>query len=187
MFLYEIHALEERQDYGPHLFSHLLAKRYWYPCSTYNASFKYLGIKFDSHGKMPELVLGRITKGLLQAFDTKARDAIRTALRLPNDTPCSFFYAPLKSDGYRFMWLAEAIPRFTLKRIRSLEKSNDGIVIGLFQAESIREFERRCFDILGINTVGEALCYTNRQRVGDLYEAVVPWERCEITPRNKTG
>ena len=107
--------------------------------------------------------LVEFTKGLLQAFDTKLRDTLRKALRLSNDTPASFFHAPLSSGGLGFMHL-ESIPRFTLKRIRNLEKSDDPAVIDLFRTESTRVFEQRCQNMISIKTVGEELCYTNSWR-----------------------
>ena len=119
-----------------------------------------------------ELVLGRVTKGLLESFDQHTRSTIRSVLRLPGDTPVHFFHAPIAAGGLAVTMLSESVPRYILRRIRNLTKSTDPAVCDLFQAESTRNLEQKCLRMIGMNTVNEALCYTMRQKTGNLYNTI---------------
>lgn len=70
------------------------------------------------------LVLGRTTFGELRRLDKQVRNAVRTWLRLPHDTPVAFYHAPVKDGGLGIPALESSIPEIKSRRLRNLETSS---------------------------------------------------------------
>ncbi|KAL7053992.1 hypothetical protein AAHC03_026631 [Spirometra sp. Aus1] len=66
---------------------------------------------------MHGLVLGSVYRQTLKRLDVQIRQAVRTWLRLPADTPTAFFYARLTDGGIGLPCLFTSIPLMKRKRL----------------------------------------------------------------------
>ncbi|KAL7053052.1 hypothetical protein AAHC03_026327 [Spirometra sp. Aus1] len=66
---------------------------------------------------MHDLVLGSVYRQTLKRLDVQIRQAVRTWLRLPADTPTAFFYARLTDGGIGLPCLFTSIPLMKRKRL----------------------------------------------------------------------
>nr|VZI26362.1 unnamed protein product [Spirometra erinaceieuropaei] len=66
---------------------------------------------------MHDLVLGAVYRQTLKRLDVQIRQAVRTWLRLPADTPTAFFYARLTDGGIGLPCLFTSIPLMKRKRL----------------------------------------------------------------------
>ena len=94
------------------------------------------------------LVLGRITKGLLENFDQKIRHFVRDITDLPHDTTNAFFYTPTKLGGLGIMDLKSSIPLSILRRLKKMESSNDTAVKALLSCHTITSLQQTCVTLL---------------------------------------
>ena len=78
---------------------------------------------------MHQLILGRITKGLLGDFNLIVRHFVKSTLHLPMDTPNSFFYTKSKFGGLGIIDLMTSVPIIFLKRLRRMQGSTDPLNI----------------------------------------------------------
>lgn len=73
------------------------------------------------------LVLGRVSHGLLRKSDRQVRAAVRRWLVLPEDVPVAFFHSPIKQGGLGIQSFETTIPRLTLARLNRLKDSQYGM------------------------------------------------------------
>nr|VZI51360.1 unnamed protein product [Spirometra erinaceieuropaei] len=66
---------------------------------------------------MHDLVLGSVYRQTLKRLDVQIRQAVKTWLRLPADTPTAFFYARLTDGGIGLPCLSTSIPLMKRKRL----------------------------------------------------------------------
>ena len=104
-----------------------------------------------------QLVLGRVTKGLLQEFDSHIRQCVKTLLHLPVDTPNGYFYTAINDGGLGVPSLIHLVPRSTLKRMEKLKTSCDPAIIQLLQSSTMVKLKEQCLKILNMNTTEEAV------------------------------
>lgn len=72
---------------------------------------------------MYQLVMGEITFGYLRAADKKIRQCVREWLRLPHDTPNSYFHAAIKDGGLGIQLIRWRVPFERRNRLNSLCRS----------------------------------------------------------------
>ena len=70
----------------------------------------FLATTFAIPKMMHQLILGRITKGLLSQFDLIIRHFIKSTLHLPVDTPNAFLYTKTNFGGLGIIDLSTSIP-----------------------------------------------------------------------------
>ena len=173
----------------------------WVDATKYDNFLKYLGIKFNPHGKMKpnisqlvtmldrvkrsplkpyqklellrnnvipnflhEMVLGRVTKGLLITYDKKIKGFVGGVLDLPHDIPISFYYSKVKEGGLGLPSLEFSIPRSLFRRIEKMIDSNDPIITSLYEHELMGNVRKKCVNITGMNDIASALASTNRSK-----------------------
>lgn len=81
-----------------------------------------------------QLVLADTTKLYLKALDILLRRAVRSWLKLPKDTPLSYFYASVKDGGMGLSSLLYDLPERITSRVISLQCSDDPVVARLATA-----------------------------------------------------
>ena len=120
------------------------------------------------------LVLGHITKGLLETFDQKIRHLVRDITDLPHDTPNAFFYTSTKLGGLGIMDVKSSIPLSILKRLKKMESSNDTAVKALLNRHTIiTSLQRTCVTILGCDSIVEALSFNKYEHhCNELYSTI---------------
>ena len=176
----------------------------------YESFFKYLGIKFNPHGKLSPnikvleemldrlkraplkpfqkidllrgniiprvlhtLVLGRITKGLLERYDGTVRKFVRGILGLSDDIPLAFFYARIKEGGLGIPKFKLAVPRSLLKRVEKLKEDPDTIMCKLYEHEQMEKLRQKCLIIMETTTIEESINEDMRTRERDeLYSKI---------------
>lgn len=79
-----------------------------------------------------QLVLGRITLGMLRSLDVQVRMEVRRWLRLPHDAPLGFFHAACAQGGLGVPSLAAAVPPLVYFRVRKLAVSSVPIFKAIF-------------------------------------------------------
>ena len=89
-------------------------------------------------------VLGRMYRKSLKFLDQITRAAVRSWLRLPNDTPLAFFHAHYGDGGLDVPPLLLTIPLLRTKRMGRLVSSQDPIARAVAQLP-IFERERKCW------------------------------------------
>ena len=99
-----------------------------------------------------QLVLGRITKGLLLTIDTKIREFLRDVLDLPHDCPNSYFYAKVKCGGLGIMPLAEHVPCAILNRSTNFNESSDPLINTLFNLPRTQRLIAKCYKMLKLDS-----------------------------------
>ena len=109
-----------------------------------------------------QLVLGRVTKGLLNNFDARIRNFVRETTDLPKDTPTAFFYARTNEGGLGIPCLLFTIPRSILRRMSKMETSNDPVIIEMVKTERFKVLENKCLFLLGKESREEGLKEANR-------------------------
>lgn len=80
-----------------------------------------------------QLVLGKVTKGLLMSLDSEIRKRVKLLLRLPHDTPDSFFYTPISNGGMGITNLCDSVALSIINRHNKLITSDDPIIRALSQ------------------------------------------------------
>ena len=176
--------------------------------TDYDGFFKYLGVKFNPHGKMApnlktfqamlrnvkksplkpyqklelvrtyvcakvlhEMVLGRVTKGLLLSYDAAVRECLRDILQLPKDIPIAFFYAKVKEGGLGLPSFINQVPKTLLRRLDNLSSSADPVIVDLVNHSSTTALISKCLSILEFETKEEALKSPNPW-AKDLYSKI---------------
>ena len=79
---------------------------------------------------MHRAVLGRISRKTLNYLDTVTQAAVRSWLRLPQDTPTPYFHADYRDGGLAVAKLNLVVPQLRTKRMARLTSSLDPIVWG---------------------------------------------------------
>ena len=97
------------------------------------------------------LVLGRITKGLLTSLDMSVNAKVKEWLRLPTDVADGFLYASQKNGGLGIPKLSLQIPILILKRLRKLAKSEDSVLVELSNSDQIAKLLSRCNGMIPFN------------------------------------
>ena len=182
----------------------------WVNATGYDDFFKYLGIKFNPHGKMKpnikqleamlqrvgksplkpfqkldllrnniipkilhEMVLGRITKGLLIAYDTKIRAFTASILDLPQDIPKSYYYAKIKEGGLGLQSMEYSIPRYILRRVEKMQFSEDEVIKQLYNHNLIDKLKSNCLKLTGMLDITSMLSEKNHHKFReDLYSKI---------------
>ena len=75
-----------------------------------------------------DLVLANLTFGQLKDLDRRIRDAVRSWLKLPKDTPIPFFYARVKDGGIGLDCLEFHVPFMKRQRLLNLMTAEDPVV-----------------------------------------------------------
>ena len=71
-------------------------------------------------------MLGRVTAGLLRQMDRMIRSAVHSALHLPKDTTCGFFYAGVREGGLGIMCLSSSrLPVLQHRRFSRLSECSE--------------------------------------------------------------
>ena len=104
-----------------------------------------------------KLVLGRITKGMLNTFDGIIRQFAKSTLHLPLDTPDSYIHSSIRDGGLGVPPLIHLVPRSTIRRIAKFHNSNDPIIQDLLQTKSINRLQKQAHRILGTSSTDEAI------------------------------
>ena len=104
-----------------------------------------------------QLVLGRITKGLLTSFDLMIRDFVKTTTQLPNDTPNAYLYSSIKDGGLGLPLLETSIPKSTLKCINKMTSSSNKIIVELLQTDELKVLKSQCLKILHKDSIENAI------------------------------
>ena len=100
-----------------------------------------------------QLILGRITMGLLKQLNLKIRQSIKSFLHLQHFTPDSFFYTSIANSGLSIPQLLFRIPGFLLLRLEMLRQSNDAITTSLSSTEEIQSLRAKCLSILNLEAI----------------------------------
>ena len=100
-----------------------------------------------------QLILGRITIGLLEQLDLKIRQSIKSFLHLQHFTPDSFFYTSIADGSLGIPQLLFRIPGFLLLRLEKLCQSNDAITTSLSSTEEIQSLRAKCLSILNLEAI----------------------------------
>ena len=91
-----------------------------------------------------QLVLPGVTMKYLTNLDRMTRSAIRGWLRLPKDTPSSYFHADHKDGGLSVPTLRYRIPLLKSKRLSKLSKSSDEVIQAMQRSAGFRRELRKC-------------------------------------------
>ena len=121
-----------------------------------------------------QLILGRITIGLLKQLDLKIRQFIKSFLHLQHFTPDSFFYTSVADGGLRIPQLLYRIPGFLLFHLEKLRQSNN-IITSLSATDEIQSLRSKCLLILnleGIPTKAELRKQMDKHTRQQLYSTV---------------
>ena len=115
------------------------------------------------------LALGRITKGLLQSFDSNILSFVRELLDLPMDIPVSFYYNNIKDGGLGIPFLEKAIPKSMIKRASIFRDSNDPTT----GTTSFQNLLCLCCTILNVTPIEADLSLDiHKQLRSDLYRTI---------------
>ena len=115
------------------------------------------------------LALGRITKGLLQSFDSNILSFVRELLDLPMDIPVSFYYNNIKDGGLGIPFLEKAIPKSMIKRASKFRDSNDPTT----GTTSFQNLLCLCCTILNVTSIEAGLSLDiHKQLRSDLYRTI---------------
>ena len=76
-----------------------------------------------------QLVLGKVSKGLLKGLDCEIRRSLRKWLKLTHNSPNSYFYSNAKDGGLGVKSLRFTVPQLKVRRIGRLKASYDPCVI----------------------------------------------------------
>ena len=82
-----------------------------------------------------QLVLGKVSKGLLKGLDCEIRRHLRKWLKLAQDSPNSFFYSNAKDGGLGIKSLRFVVPQLKVRRIGLLKASSDPCVAAAASTE----------------------------------------------------
>ncbi|KAL7053474.1 hypothetical protein AAHC03_027109 [Spirometra sp. Aus1] len=74
------------------------------------------------------LVLGTAHRNTLKRLDTQVRQSVRRWLKLPADTPVSFFHAPVADGGLGVPCLTVLVPFAKRRRLDSVLSSTEPVV-----------------------------------------------------------
>ena len=119
------------------------------------------------------LVLGRLTKGLLQGFDKVVRQFVRDVTGLTEDIPISFYYTRIKDGGLGLPKMELNVPVSLLRRLQKLKESDDEVVRSLAGHERMIKLEAQLLRILGTASVEDSLSESLRDSAkADLYEKI---------------
>ena len=101
-----------------------------------------------------QLILGRLTIGLLKQLDLKTRQSIKTFLHLQYFTPDSFFYTSVADGGLGIPQLQYQIPGYILFQLEKLRHSNDPIISSLSTTDEIQSLlQSKCLSILNLEEI----------------------------------
>ena len=92
-----------------------------------------------------QLVLTATSKKYLKWLDRSVRAAVRSWLKLPNDTPKAYFHAKIFDGGLGIVTLEHQVPLMKIKRIDRLWASNDPVIREMLStdgAESLLAWQR---------------------------------------------
>ena len=98
------------------------------------------------------LMLGKITKGLLDAMDNIVRKFVKNVLDLPDDIPNSFLYSRFKDGGLGIPKFVERVPITLLRRVSKFCNNSDPVIVSLAEQDRIKSLMEKCRKI--INTYG---------------------------------
>ena len=126
----------------------------------------FLATTFAIPKMMHQLILGRITKGLLNQFDSVIRLLVKSTLHLPSDTANSFLYTKPKFGGLGIVDLSNTIPKVFLRRLRRMRGSTDPFNVAITNSPVIQFSLNTCNNILGplIHTPNVDIAITNQHR-----------------------
>ncbi|VDN15476.1 unnamed protein product [Dibothriocephalus latus] len=75
-----------------------------------------------------ELVLGTVHRNTLENLDMQIRQTVRSALKLPTDTPTSFLYAKIRDGGLGVPCLKTLVPLAKRRRLDNVLRSKEPVV-----------------------------------------------------------
>ena len=92
-----------------------------------------------------DLVLSRVTKGLLASLDRIVRRSVRAWLKLPHDTAIPFFYARVEDGGLGITCLEYTLPELKVNRYTKLLSMPDPVTSAFTSSEPFqRKISRLC-------------------------------------------
>ena len=82
-----------------------------------------------------QLVLTATSKKYLKRLDRSVRAAVRSWLKLPNDTPKAYFHAKIFDGGLGIVTLEHQVPLMKIKRIDRLWGSDDPVICEMLSTD----------------------------------------------------
>ena len=89
------------------------------------------------------LVLGRATDGILSKLDATVRNAVRSWVKLPKDTPIGFFHASSEDGGLQIPSFRTLVPRLALARREKLATVHEQDVLAMVSSDTYRRASQR--------------------------------------------
>ena len=112
-----------------------------------------------------QLILGRITIGLLKQLDLKIHQSIKSFLHLQHFTPDSIFYTSIADGSLGIPQLLFRITGFLLLRLEKLHQPNNAIITSLSSTEEIQSFCAKCLSILNLEAIPTKADKHSRQQL----------------------
>lgn len=103
-----------------------------------------------------QLVLGRITIGLLKEFDKCVRKFVKDLLGLSDSTTDMFFYTKRRNGGLGLPYLRYAVPIQLLSRLKGLGSSRNPTIFEFCESDDYEQQVRKLKKLLTIEN--EVLC-----------------------------
>lgn len=118
------------------------------------------------------LVLGRINKTKLKAFDVEIRKFIRKWLYLPHDSPLAYFYADIGSGGLGIPFLEHQVPLIRKNRLTKFISKDNNIAMALKQSDFVKRQLEWCDRML--ESIGNNVSKAKKSRFWEsrLYDMV---------------
>ena len=145
-------------------------------------------------GLLHQLVLAKTTKIQLRSLDILVRKSVRGWLKLPHDTPVSYFHSDVKDGGLGIPCMLYDLPEKICQRLVKLQCSSDPIVAKIAAAQGFSDrlakwSERRSTVVDGRGlALASAVPYTHTWvsdgtglMSGHLYCAAIA-ARCNLLP-----
>jgi len=111
------------------------------------------------------LVLGKTTKGRLEALDRNNRAFVRKWLKLPKDVPIAYFHACVRSGGLGITCLAESVPLTRKERLTKFLETGSPTAQAMSESYYIKGLLERCNKQLA--HIGENVDKSMRKAVWD--------------------
>ena len=90
-------------------------------------------------GLLHQLVLAKTTKKQLRSLDILVRKSVRGWLKLPHDTPVSYFHSDVKDSGLGIPCMLYDLPEKICQRLVKLQCSSDPIVAKIAAAQGFSD------------------------------------------------
>lgn len=111
------------------------------------------------------LLLGRVTKGKLQAIDRLVRAHVRKWIYLPKDSPLAYFYADIRSGGLGIPILEQQVPFIRKKRLSKFVNKANELSTAFRKSDYLTQQLRWCDGVLrdiGVDVTQESVYWENK-------------------------